>query len=180
MAIEEKDDRDIIEEAKEDEGLFGLIYLKYFKKLYTFIWFRVGKSAKTAEDLAQETFLRAFKHLKGFKRTSASYLSYLIKIAKNLLVSYYRKKKPIPLETLESEPAVETISSVENQMDAKARLANIAHLSVDYQTLLKLRYVERLSFAQIADKLGKSENAVKVSLHRARKAARKTSTPKNK
>ena len=61
--MKEEDDREIIEQAKTDSSLFGLIYDKYFKKLYRFIWFRVGKSTAVAQDLVQETFLLAFTHL---------------------------------------------------------------------------------------------------------------------
>jgi RNA polymerase sigma-70 factor (ECF subfamily) len=166
----EKDDCELIEQAQHDQSQFGLIYLKYFKKLYTFIWYRVGKSASVAQDLAQETFLRAFKHLGRFQQRSVSYLAYLFKIARNLVISHYRKRTPLSLEEI---PEPETISiSIQEKLDAELALKDMETLNPLYREVLRMKYIDHLPIKTISAHFGKSENAVKLMLYRAKKAMR--------
>jgi RNA polymerase sigma factor, sigma-70 family len=144
----ENDDRELIELIKKDQSQFGLIYLKYFKKLYTFIWYRVGKSASVAQDLAQETFLQAFRHVGRFQQRSVSYLAYLFTIAKNLVVSYYRKKEPVSIESI---PEPEAISaSIHEKIDAKLALKGLESLNPGYQEVLRMKYIDHLPIKDIA------------------------------
>ena len=157
-------------EEKERE-LCGLVYLRYFKKLYVYIWHRVGKSKEVAQDLVQDVFLNAFKHVGRLQQQSSSYLAYLFKIAKNLLVSHYRKQKPIPMDPLPEVP-MEPMRAVEEMLDAKMLLSRADRLPPHYRDVLRMKYIEELPIRTIAQNLGKTENAVKLSLYRAKRALR--------
>jgi len=167
------EDLDLIEKAQKDKKLFGLIYIKYFKKIYDYFWFRVGKSRSVAQELVQETFLRAFKNLGSFRRQSSSYFSYLLKISHNLLVNYYRKKDDaVSLDDIDDIPE-HSKENLEGGLDAKVVLTKLDTLSPSYKEVLLLKYHHELSIAEIAQKLSKSPSAVKTLLHRARKEFKK-------
>lgn len=166
--MEEKNDSEIIEAAKQDKNAFGRIYEKYVWRVYRFLWSRVGKSREIAEDLVQETFLRAFAHLPKIRAGYASFLGYLMKIAKNLLVSYYRKKKSISIEQVPETP-IETLPALQSAIDREIIWKEIAALRDIEKRAITMHYREGMPIAEIAKSLGRSENAAKLLLSRARK-----------
>ena len=166
----EQDERELIEHAKQDPAFFGAVYTKYVKSVYRYLWARAGKSRELAEDLAQETFIRAFRGLKSFKVRGATYIGYLRTIARNLLISYYRKKQTVPLEYASEIPATEH-DALERTFDIKHTLSRLQRLSPADRTILLMKYEEELSITDIAKKLKKTPSAVKSALFKARKRA---------
>jgi RNA polymerase sigma-70 factor (ECF subfamily) len=162
----------LVKKAKEDKENFEVIYQKYFEKVHRYVRRRMQGNPDVAEDVTQETFVRAFGKLPQFQMREYSYLSYLLRIAHNLLVSYYRRKKPVLLNengknlTDEKEDVERSVSQkIGNTEVNKA----IAQLSVRERNLLILRYERQLSIREMAKELTKSENAVKVALSRTKK-----------
>jgi len=100
---------------------------KYIKsmpiKFTTIFGIRTGHQKDTAEDLTQETFLRAFKHLSHFQNRGYSYLSYLLTIAHNVLVNYYRSHKLIPLSAFEGID-IPVSEEITNYLEKKLPLNN--------------------------------------------------------
>jgi len=168
----ETSDQELIAAAKENQNAFGALYEKYLGSVYRYLWKRVGKSKEIAEDLVQETFLRAFSSLPRITAQYSSYLGYLMKIAKNLLISYYRKKKPITMQTLPDIP-VEIKSKIESSFDATLLLEKMSFLRPDEEKALLLRYRDGMKIAHVARELSRSENATKLLLSRARKKLKK-------
>ena len=121
-----------------------------------------------AEDLTQETFVRAFKHLDKFQIRKTSYASYLLTIAHNLLVNYYREPKSISLESVGDVPE-EVWSDVVKKDEARVLWRAIQQLPSPEQNILYLKYRKGLKIKEIAQIVGKSENAVKLILSRTRK-----------
>jgi len=162
----------LVGRAKRDKEKFEAIYKKYFARVHRYVSLRVQGSPDVAEDVTQETFVRAFGRLPQFQIRGYSYLSYLLRIAHNLLIIHYRRKKPTLLSGEEKE-LVDQKENLETSVAQKfedARVQNtIARLPALEQRLLALRYKEQLSLREIAQRVEKSENAVKVALSRARK-----------
>lgn len=166
------DDRELIEQAKAHPDHFEPLYTKYMGRIYTYFWFRVGFQKELAEDCMQETFLRAFKHIADFHERGVSYFSYLLTIAHNLLVNYYRQNehtKTVPLD--EVDEAVFDSLNDENarRADASVLWGAIATLSEGEREILTLRYQKDLPIKEIAAAVGKSENAVKLIISRAKR-----------
>src|SRR3990167_15144 len=92
----------LLEKAKlGEEAAFGEIYNLYFKKIYRFVFYRVGHK-EVAEDLAEEVFLKAFGKLASVNENQA-FEAWLYQIARNLIYDYYRQKKiTVPLEEVEN------------------------------------------------------------------------------
>jgi len=165
-------DKVLVLAAKEDLKAFSLIYEKYREDMYNYFFHRTDKNSRVAEDLVQETFYRAMKYLDRFTPGNASYKTYLTRIAHNLLVNHYRKQESVTLSSTDESAQ----SNVEQEQDALFSLEQlwkmVSALSATEQDVLKMKYKEELSVREIADVLGKSENAVKLHLSRARKKLR--------
>lgn len=168
MSIE---DKKLISEAQRNEEEYDKLYQKYTRKIYAYFWYRVGHHKETAEDLTQETFLLSFRDLKRFEFRGYSYFSYLLRVAHNLLVNYYRKSKPLPLPEIDKLPVefTEDISDVERRVDSLTIWTAMQDLPINEQNALILFYWDDLPVKEIADIMGKSENAVKLLLSRGRK-----------
>lgn len=162
------DDKALVEQAKKDRNKFALLYTKYGKIVFMYLWRRLGHDRDTAEDLMQETFLKAFRHLSTFTYRGFSYVSYLIKIAHNLLVNHFRKAKEAPIEEAEELPGATGVQ-MEARADAREELASFASLKSHERELIAMRYEKDLPVRDIAKMTGKSENAVKLALSRLRR-----------
>src|SRR5689334_3625600 len=74
-----------------DQAALGEIYNLYFKKIFRFVFYRVGHK-QAAEDLAEEVFLKAFTKLASVNEAGALE-AWLYQIARNLVIDYYRQKR---------------------------------------------------------------------------------------
>lgn len=166
------DDRELIEQAKANPDHFEPLYTKYMGRIYTYFWFRVGFQKELAEDCMQETFLRAFKHIADFRERGISYFSYLLTIAHNLLVNYYRQNehaKTVPLDEVDEAVFDSMIDEHTKRTDSTVLWSAIATLSENERAILTLRYQKDLPIKEIATAVGKSENAVKLIISRAKR-----------
>ncbi|MFA6024429.1 MAG: sigma-70 family RNA polymerase sigma factor [Candidatus Gracilibacteria bacterium] len=161
------EDKFLVESAQENIIAFKKLYSKYYKKIFAYFVHRVNFRGE-AEELSQETFLRAFKSLNYFSYQDCTYLSYLLMIAHNLLVNHYRKYRPVlkdDLSLLATTDASEIYKDIELELLWKA----VHELSKIEEQVLKMKYQEDRSVREIAYTFDKSENAIKLILSRARK-----------
>jgi len=153
--------------ARFERPVFGLIV-------------RMVGDPDTAEDLAQEVFIKAYRAL-GSYDPSRKFASWLFKIAHNATIDHLRRAAPetVPLSTDEeggdllatlADAAAESPASAAERHDlARALERAIAALRADYREAVVLRYVEGLSYEEIAAALAQPLGTVKTNLHRARK-----------
>lgn len=166
----DKDDILNINKSKQNPKYFGEIYKKYADKVYSYFWYRSGHDKDVAEDLMQETFTRAFEHRKKFQILKYSYLSYLLTIAHNILVDYYRKPKSISIESVGDIPyEITSDQKYKERESARILWRAIQQLSDNEKGALLLFYQDGLKIKEIARIMTKSENAIKLILSRARK-----------
>jgi len=161
-------DIDIIKRAKLNPKFFQEIYIKYADKIYNYFWYRTGHQKNVAEDLMQETFSKAFQHLPKFQIRGYSYLTYLITIAHNILINYYRKHKLISLEEIGDVP-LQITNTVDRKIEAEKLWKAVQSLSVLERDVILMRYQKEMPIKEIAKVIGKTENAVKLLLSRTRK-----------
>lgn len=164
-------DIDIIKRAKANSQVFEELYKKYADKVYNYFWYRTGHQKDVAEDLMQETFFRAFKYLDRFQTRGYSYLTYLLTIAHNVLVNYYRSKKMIPLSELGDDidiPA-EITDTIERKVEAENLWRAVQDLSGTERDVILMFYQKEMPIKDISRVMGRTENAIKLVLSRARK-----------
>lgn len=145
---------------------FEHIVDRYSVRLIRFIYGRV-QCMQDAEDICQETFLKAYRSLHTYDLRS-SFKTWLFSIAYHEAVSFLRKKKiptcPRLQEIADPESTENTALLSGDEIWSAARC-----LPPDQYTLLWLKYKENLSIQQIAEISGKSRLYARVILHRARK-----------
>ena len=165
----DKEDVVLIKKSKKNPAEFEALYKKYSQSIFNYIWYRVGHQKDVAEDLLQETFLRAYKNLAKFRLRSYSYYSYLLTIAHNLLVNYYKKPNAAPFFESISKAPIEITQDIEKKFEAEKLWLAIQQLSQKDKDALLLKYQKDMPIKDIARILGKSENAIKLTLSRIRK-----------
>lgn len=164
------DDTELVRSAKRDPAQYEALYCKYADKIFNYFWYRTGHDRDLAEDLTQETFLRAFRHLPNFRTRNYSYLTYLRRIAHNLLVDHYRKPQHVPVEDLPTGAApYEITEELARKSDAEALWRAIQDLPAKQRDILLMYYQDELPVKEIARVMNMSENAVKLTLSRTRK-----------
>lgn len=160
-------DRADIFEAQKNGSAFDVLYTKYYKQISLYFFKHLSDHA-LAEDLTQETFLRAFSHLSTFVSSNATYYTYLLRIAHNMLVNQYRQKTSLSLEALDM-PDIPSSYKTDTVFLQESIAQALSHLPASQQEMITLFYIQGYSVRDIAQRVGKSENAVKLHLSRARR-----------
>lgn len=156
-----------VERAKRDPAAFTALYRAYAARVYRYVYARVSNH-QDAEDLTAQVFEAALNGLKGFGGQK-NFPAWLFTIARNKIVDNYRRRKPnVSLDAVQDIPAdlpdpLHQVQEIEN-LEHLAGLVN--ELEADKQELIHLRFAARLTYAEIGDVVGKSEGAVKMSIHR--------------
>lgn len=178
MRMEEKE---LVQRTMEgDEEAFGVLVKKYRTKVFN-LAYSLTRDRDAADDLAQESFIKAYFALPRFKLKSG-FGTWLYRIAMNTVKDYLRKKSRIREVAFGKE--IEHLVIQEDEMERKEkkqqeeqnrRLVHeaIQSLPEKYQLILSLRDIQGFSYGEIADILNISPGTVDSRLHRARKSLRK-------
>ncbi len=167
-----QEDALLVAEAQAHPELFAALYQKYVLVVKEYFLRRLQGDLPLAEDLTQETFVRAFRYLPSFRMANASYATYLLRVAHSVLVNSYRKERHETVslsgnENEEGEVINEGLASAQN-LDAL-----LAAYSETERAVMLLKYRDGLKVKEIATRRGKTENAVKLILSRTRKKMKK-------
>ncbi|MFH1418736.1 MAG: sigma-70 family RNA polymerase sigma factor [Planctomycetota bacterium] len=164
-------------QSQGDEKAADLIgtYRNTVHPLYQFVSRRAGRSRQLAEDVTQETYLRAVVQWRKGRRPENA-LAWLQTVARNLLLNHYRHKSLESLEASHVECVLET-EPVDGPDAAALVYWGLARLGRKRGRLLEAFYIEGKSTRTIASDLGASERAVEGRLRRARQALKDRLTP---
>jgi RNA polymerase sigma-70 factor (ECF subfamily) len=166
----EEEERELIRRAKSDAGAFGELYERHVERIYSYVYYRTANS-QVAEDLTARVFERALHHIPRYRDKGVPFSAWLYRIAHNLVANWHRDRSRRPLVALDerilvtgvgSHPEAEAISREEQGV----LLMVVRRLPADRQQLLILKFVERLSNAQIGEIMGRTEGAIKSLYHR--------------
>lgn len=163
---------DVAELAKRakagDKDAFGKIYNLFLEKIYRFIYYLVNDE-DTAYDIAQDTFVRAYRALPRYERKRGSFSTFLYTIARNLVIDKQRKRVSLSLD-LNFVGEVKYEGDFEESIDSAERSKKVHEVLDSLDTfdkeLVVLRYFEDMSFKGIAKIVGKEEGAVRVRVFR--------------
>ena len=147
---------------------FEQIYQAYFDPVYRYV-LSLSRDPHAAEEITQETFFKALRSLDRF-RGDCSLKSWLCTIARNLLFSEQRRKTAQPIDAAADlpDPAAGPEESVMRR-DESMRVHRVLHrLEEPYREVFTLRTLGQLSFRDIGDLFGKTDNWACVVYHRAR------------
>ena len=170
---------ELIGRVKEgDVDAFRRVYDVYGKRIVNYVYRLTGSRAE-AEDLTQDTFVQAFRKIKSLK-DNRKFQSWLFRIAQNNVYQQYRGTRP-HLQSIDQEDAME-LSDVQKLAtpsknpeqsilagelkDVIDRLVN--ELPVKYREVFVLAAIQRMSYQEISETVGRSLASVKSDIHRAR------------
>jgi RNA polymerase sigma-70 factor, ECF subfamily len=167
--LQEDEERLVEQAVRRDGAAFTALYERYVDQVYRHVFYRVGNKADT-EDITEEVFVRAWKAIDRFKIKGVPFYTWLLKIARNLVIDHYRKqKKHLPLEDVEyavdGGDGPEAI--VESSHERHRLREAIKKLKGERRKVILMRFIEGCSYAEIASELKKSEGAVRVIQCRA-------------
>jgi len=152
-----------------DDAAFTKLYDLHFDRVYRHIVYRVGQ-IEDGEDLTQQVFIQAWRALGRYKQTSTPFIAWLLTIAHNVVVSFYRRSKTVT--SLEADaidwPSNERVDGIaEARVEYERVRLTIQRLKPEHQQILVMRFLEDLPHRDIAAALGKSEANVRVMQFRA-------------
>lgn len=157
-----------------DTAAFACILDRYSRPVHSLI-LKVVRSKEDAEELAQDVFLKVFRHLGSFKGDS-SFSTWIYRIAYNTAISHTRKKKNEWLAIEESmianvseEEVKEALGQTDNSEQMAMLDAALEQLPPDERALILLFYMEGKSIEEIAVITELSVSNVKTKLYRIRK-----------
>ena len=144
------------------------LYRENAKIVYHFLYSHC-KDEELAKDLTQETFLKAYESLERFDG-SCKISTWLCQIARNLLYQYWAKTgRQAPLELDETTPAKEnTEAAALNRVELVDCLKELQKLPEQMREVMYLRVMSDLSYREIGEIMGKSENWARVTFYRAK------------
>ena len=155
----------LVAEAKTNPEAFGGLYEHYVQPVYRYLYSRVG-SSQEAEDLTSQTFFAAYEGMPRY-RERGHFAAWLFRIAQSKLMDYFRKHKTWVYEVEESlegsSDAADTLNELIEDEELRQIRLLIRRLRDDEQELIRLRYVADLTFVEMAEVLGKREDAVRKS-----------------
>jgi RNA polymerase sigma factor (sigma-70 family) len=150
-----------------NEEAFEVLLLKHKSRIYTAIYLIV-KDRYQAEDLLQETFIKAINTIKGGRyNEEGKFLPWVSRIAHNLAIDHFRRRKRYPEIVLEDgskvfnsmEFAEDSFEDAQIFRDAKSKLRDlIKGLPSEQKHVLIMRHYLDMSFQEIADRTGVSIN----------------------
>ncbi|HLD19778.1 MAG TPA: RNA polymerase sigma factor [Patescibacteria group bacterium] len=160
-----------------DSDAFGRVYDEHVDAIYRFVLYKVSHNAE-AEDITSEVFLKTWTYIREGNHVQ-NIRALLFRIARNLVIDYYRANKNrihIAYEEL-ADVLVTDIDSADREMYQKEIQEFLEQglntLKDEYKDVLLLRYVEGLSISEIAHIMDRTNGACRVLLHRAISALKK-------
>jgi RNA polymerase sigma-70 factor, ECF subfamily len=168
-------DRKLVEDIRRgDTGAFARLYTENVSRVHAYAFAKLGNHSE-AEDVAQDVFEAVHHGIHQFEGRS-ELVVWIYGITRNLIHNRLRRRsivRWVPLDEGEDRPAP-LHEGPEGRALARESLERMHHaieeLSADQRQILEMRHEKRMAIRLIAEQLERSEDAVKSSLYRTRKA----------
>jgi len=157
-----------------DAKAFKQLHQSHVTRVRHYVAYRVGRP-EDADEITNEVFLRSWEYMTAQQVENVTALFF--RIARNLIADHYRKSgRTVPLTPI-MEDNLAAPGSIEHDAQVKEEMSDLVEimkgLKDEYREVLELRYQDEMSIDEIAELLGKTPNAVRVLLHRAKQALKK-------
>ncbi|MEU5691463.1 sigma-70 family RNA polymerase sigma factor [Actinosynnema sp. NPDC020468] len=154
-----------------DTDAFGALYDRYVDVVYRYVLFRVGDRT-LAEDVTSETFLRALRSIGSISYQGRDVGAWFVTIARNIVFDHVKSSRyRLEVTTAELADNREVADGPEQEVLTDATNAEllrcVAQLGDDQRECITLRFIQGLSVAETAARMGRNEGAIKALQHRA-------------
>jgi RNA polymerase sigma-70 factor (ECF subfamily) len=162
-----------------EAAAFTRLYELHYDRVYRDVFYRLAGKHET-DDVVQQVFLQAWRALGRYQQTGSPFIAWLLTIARNAVISYYRRdRKEASLDAdfvdWPSDDHVE--GAAEIMLEHERVRQTLQRLRPDYQQVLAMRFLDDLSYREIAAATGKTEAHVRVIQHRALQELRRILEP---
>ncbi|SDE81034.1 RNA polymerase sigma-70 factor, TIGR02952 family [Pseudonocardia oroxyli] len=154
-----------------DQDAFRELYARYQDVVFRYVLFRLGDRT-LAEDLTQETFLRALRRISSVSYQGRDIGAWFVTIARNLIFDHVKSSRyrleSTTADMVEHSPTTHGPEQqvIENATNSEL-LKAIEKLNADQQDCIRMRFLQGLSVAETAERMNRAEGAVKALQHRA-------------
>ncbi|GAA1280365.1 sigma-70 family RNA polymerase sigma factor [Saccharothrix xinjiangensis] len=163
---------DLVRAAQDgDTDAFGALYDRYVDVVYRYVLFRVGDRT-LAEDVTSETFLRALRSIRSISYQGRDVGAWFVTIARNIVFDHVKSSRyRLEVTTAELTDNREVTHGPEDAVLTGATNAEllrcVGQLGDDQRECITLRFIQGLSVAETAARMGRNEGAIKALQHRA-------------
>ncbi len=165
----EETDRALVQRTLGGErAAFGELVLRHQTSVFNLAYRMLG-NRQDAEDVAQETFLAAYRHLKNYDMRR-SFRTWLLSIAHHRCVDFLRRRKQTAPLDEQHAGARDTEARIVAVEQARMVQQALQRLSPEDRAVITLRYWEGMSYREMAEVLGVTEGSVRNRLYRARRS----------
>ncbi len=164
----------LIDRARQGEAdAFGLLYDRFLPEIVRYLAHRTG-DPDTAEDLAQQVFLKAWQAIPRYEARGVPFKAWLYRMAHNQMVDYFRARRPTSdLGGIDPPEEAEAESSLLAAEMKGALNQALEGLSEDHRQVLVLRFLMEKSAREISEIMGRKEVTVRGLQMRALQALRR-------
>jgi RNA polymerase sigma-70 factor, ECF subfamily len=158
------DEQGLVEAAQSDPAKFDALYELHFERVYAFVASRM-RNRTTAEDVTSEVFHKALASLPSYEWRGVPFVAWLLRIAANAIVDHAKRAArefPAPDDPPDPAAAPDLQASEMRAIENRAQLFRLVGQLPEVQKQVVFeRFVEQRSIREIAERLGKTEGAVK-------------------
>ena len=166
--IQIKSEHRLVQEAKKNKEKFRPIYNRYYEIVFRFIYQRTGDETTTSE-IVSDVFYKALENIDRYEFRGLPFSSWLLRIAHNETIKYYRKASKTRVVKLETSH-LQNLTPEENENHIEKLkpflLKALQNLKIDDLQLIEMRFFEGRPFKEMAEILNKRESAVKMKVYR--------------
>jgi RNA polymerase sigma-70 factor (ECF subfamily) len=155
-----------------DEDALRLLYLLYADNVFGFV-LAIVHDEHDAEDLTSEVFARLPRALSHYKASATPFVGWLLRVARNAALDHLRAQRSVPLAEVPATAGETEWHAHERLDDLRAALEA---LPADQRQVMVLRLIAGLTPAEVAERIGRSVDAVHALQHRARRKLREELT----
>ena len=175
MLLDYSEEELILRAQQGDTEAFASLYESHVGQVYGYLYRRLDQPAD-AEDVTAEVFVRAMQALPSFQVTGAPFGAWLIRIAHNLMVNHIKKQSRRPEVAFldESRASAEDPAELAMQQTTFEEVSSVMDDLTELQKqVMEFRFLRQLTVAETADRMNRSEGAVKFLQHSAIRALRR-------
>jgi RNA polymerase sigma-70 factor, ECF subfamily len=160
-----------VERAKDgDADALRFLYLRYADNVYGYVC-SIVRDEFEAEDVTQQIFAKLMTALGRYEPRVVPFSAWILRVAHNTAIDHVRARRPVPLEEVHPSDATGDDGAGSRERFADLRLALDA-LPAEQRDVIVLRFLVGLTPREIAERMGRSEDAVHGLQHRGRRRLR--------
>jgi RNA polymerase sigma-70 factor (ECF subfamily) len=156
-------------QAKDgDADALRFLYLRYADNVYGYVC-SIVRDEHEAEDITQHIFAKLITALRHYEPRVAPFSAWILRVAHNAAIDHVRARRPVPIEEVRPTDLADDATGRERFADLQLALDSLPR---EQRDVLMLRFLVGLSPSEVAERLGRSEDAVHGLQHRGRRRLR--------